>query len=399
MPSAVFSPLFRSPLFRSPPFRSLVLAGLVAAVAAGPARAQTQSDAGRVTTDGAPAAAQAAGAPSAPPAAAPAENCSARYAASLNSLAASALPAVEAAREAGVAGDPGLPGRFLFPPRAARRTRAEIEALVAANALAISRGRSSGTLDADKRWIADRLRVDLADYLRQKPAPYLCGGVPDYLATLRGFADQVGASPGRRKAWAATQRDAARRSAEAALAALAAEPRPVAAPAAPGAVPTDALRPGTGLSRSDVTPAPVTGPGAARPDALPQAPAALSLDTDAGIAAAIDRLLAALNEGGLVTIASSAPAPAARGNEPVFSAASYPMLARLAAARPYVAGRNPLIANPKLRLRVAAALADIEALDYLNRAERRPGDPVATAIGGTLDAIEAAHGRDCTCAP
>ena len=379
--------------------RSLLMAGSVLALAPFPAASQGRTTTGSITTIGEPAGGAGVDRASDAPSGAAPKDCSTAYGRSLAAIAGDEFTAVDAARKGNVAGDPGLPGRLMFTPRSAGRGKAEMAALAAANALARSGGRSSGVADADNRWIADRLRVDLADYLGQKPAPYLCSGVADYLATLRGYAERVGSSPRKRQEWVDVQRAATRRSVDAAMAAMAAAtalplPAVPARPAAASGVTGD-LRPTSGLSRGDLAPAPAGAPastGSANPAARP---ADLALGSPADISAAVDLLLAAVEKGGFADGATGGTTTAA-GGEP---AAAHPDLARLASARAYVDAKRPLVANAALRFRLATAFADLEALDYLTRAQTSEGDPMATAIFRTLDAIAAAHGRDCTCAP
>ena len=46
---------------------------------------------------------------------------------------------------------------------------------------------------------------------------------------------------------------------------------------------------------------------------------------------------------------------------------------------------------------LASAFADIEALDYLQRAAAEKGDPQSRAVSATFDAILAAQEKECTC--
>ena len=73
--------------------------------------------------------------------------------------------------------------------------------------------------------------------LGQKATPYLCGGVPQYIETLRRFSARAGTDPQRLQTLLEAQEAATRRSVETAFAAL----KPVATPSfAPTDRPADA---------------------------------------------------------------------------------------------------------------------------------------------------------------
>lgn len=317
------------------------------------------------------------------PSAAIPDDCAIRYHSSLKRIEAGELPALalaaggapaSAAPPAG-AGDPSLPGTLIFVSQPRPRSPAEIAALTAAVALARSKGRSATVIGGDTAWIGRRLREDLADYLGQKPTPYLCNGVDGYVRTLRGLAAKLGPSRDNRQAWLATQRAAAEGSVAVAADAIG---KAAASPAGP--VAEAELRPAVDPARGEA-PSPAGGGG-------------VKLDDPAGLAAAVDRLVAQARTARLVT---EPEAPAATGGIAAPAAGANAVLARLAAAKPYVMSARPLIRDRTVRLKMLAAFADLEMLDYLLEAKDQPADPVASGVGRTLQAIEKAHATDCTC--
>ncbi|BDA83548.1 hypothetical protein Sa4125_10900 [Aureimonas sp. SA4125] len=335
------------------------------------------------------------------------EDCVGRYQAALRriketefaALAGSKRPSSSARAETGPAGDLSLPGMTIFTPKPASRSRAEMAALAAASSLAKSRGRPIPSADA--RWVAERLRTDLSDYLSQKPTPYLCNGVPQYVMTLRKFATRAGNDPARLQSLLATQSNAALNSIDAAFAAM----KPVAAPrfapvdrpsalldqAPTGAIP--GLRPSAGLSRADTTPNPGAGTGASDPDLPPlkaSIPRVLAESDDR--AAAVDDLLSAARSAGFLAPVADESLPAV--TEP---APTEPVLSRLFAARAALRAPSPTPGGDGIRLALASAFADIEALDYLQRAAGEKGDPQSRAADAVFDAILAAQQKECTC--
>ncbi|GGD97351.1 hypothetical protein GCM10011390_15190 [Aureimonas endophytica] len=329
--------------------------------------------------------------------------CAARYGAALKRIGAEDLGPIVAAAKAAPAGaapapepqigDPSLPGTLLFVAQPRPRSPAEIGALTAAVALARSKGRSAAVVTSDKGPIAARLREDLSDYLNQKPTPYLCSGVADYLRTLRSFAAKLGPAPDQRARWIATQQ----KSAERALVA-AAEAIRRGKPVVTGSIAPAAPVPPPGAEAAPPTAAPVaTNAAAANPapaDVPPPLPAQLAGPGD--MLAAVDGLVAQARAAHLVV---EQDAPAAQPAPAPIDPAAHPVLAKLASVKPYVVSARPLIQDQPARLKVLAAFADLEMLTYLLEAKEPAADPVATALHRTLDDIETAHAAECTCAP
>jgi hypothetical protein len=332
------------------------------------------------------------------------KDCVGDYLAALKRIRQTEFAALSSKPYAVSGGDLSLPGTLVFAPKPAPRSRVEMAALSTAAALAKGRGRPMPSADA--RWVAERLRSDLSDYLGQKPTPYLCGGVPQYIETLRKFAARAGTDPQRLKTLVEAQETATRRSVEVAFAAMKPVATPRFAPAdrpneASDSVPTSALdtaptgaisglRPSAGLSRAETTG--TTPPAAALPgdpDLPPLKPSPpRSLATPADRAGAIDDLLTETRRAGFLAAAPTDDGAAPPAGEPV--------LQRLIAARaalradPRAAGEESL--RPPL-----AAFADIEALDYLQRAAGQKGDPQTRAVAATFDAILSAQKTECTC--
>ena len=138
------------------------------------------------------------------------KDCVGNYLQALQTIRRTEFAALSGKPDAASAGNPSLPGMLVFTPKPAPRSRTEMAALAAAAALAKGRGRQ--TQGADARWVAERLRSDLADYLGQKATPYLCGGVPQYIETLRRFSARAGSDPQRLQTLLQAQEAAARRS-------------------------------------------------------------------------------------------------------------------------------------------------------------------------------------------
>ncbi|KQT69785.1 MULTISPECIES: hypothetical protein [unclassified Aureimonas] len=328
--------------------------------------------------------------------------CSQRYHASLGEIAKTEYPALKAAtRMPGTvqAGDPGLPGNLLFPPLSVgQRTREETAALRFAASLARAKGRTGGTSDADAAWMADRLRTALGDYLTQSPSPYLCSGVEDYIAELRGDARRLGPPPIQREALIAAQTSVVQRAVSAALLAMKPVPLPADKPAdRPAGGALSELRPTMGPDRVDMTISTGSTSNTPRqdpdlPERAPEVPQ--RFDTAADLTGAVDRLTAAATAGGFL---AASPLPAPAGPMPAISPATYPVLARLAEVRPVVTGTRPAVTDRTVRLRLATALSAIETLDYLMRSRTEVVDPVAAAMDATFGAILKAHEADCTC--
>lgn len=335
------------------------------------------------------------------------KSCATAYHASLKRIETGAFARLKAAG-AGTgtfAGDPRLPGALLLPPKPASRSKPEMAALAAANTAAKSKGRVGSASDPDSVWLAGRLKVDLGDYLGQGPSPFLCGGVPAYVDTLRRFAERIGSSPDRRADLRMTQVDATRRSIETALLAMKPVTPPHFAPAdRPDLLAADmptggiaGLRPAAGVSRGeDMGPTmPSSSVTSSDPDLPPLKRAEpIALTTVSDLAAAADLLTETARANGFATVPAN---QMAIGNHAGLSPLGFPVLSRIAKAREYVIGERPLIEDRSARQALAAALSDIEALDYLMRAEKQEGDPVGKAIHATLDEILAAHRSDCTC--
>lgn len=341
-------------------------------------------------------------------ASADASACVGRYHAAFVTIGQSDYPKIKAARTIAVKGDGSLPGASIFSPPSRPRDPDEIAALRQAVAEARARGRAAWLASADKRWIADRIVTELGEYLTQDESPYLCGGVPDYLATVRSFADRIASAPAEPAEHLTVQSEAARRAIRQAFAAMQPVPAPRFAPPERGSDLFAGLRPSKDAGRvaAFLTPAAhstrkrVYGP-VIDPDLPPLAMAEVTpLATDRDRLAALDGLVAAAQAGGFMP--PPEPDVAATGSvgdkRDAPETRTRPVLARLAALKPLVVGRQAAISDPLVRRALLAAFAEVEALDYL---AHRPvgGDPMLAAIEATLDAIEAAHAKACDCKP
>ncbi len=333
--------------------------------------------------------------------------CADRYHAALVTIRQSDYPKIKAARTIAFKGDDSLPGSPIFSPPSRPRDADEIAALRQAAAQARSRGRAAWLASSDKRWIADRIVTELGEYLTQDASPYLCGGVPDYLATVRSFASRIALTRAQPAEYLTIQREAARRAIRQAYAAMQPVPAPRFAPPARGSDPIAELRPSKGAERMTAFLTPVAHSTRKRiygpvidPDLPPLAMAKVTpLASDRDRLAALDGLVAAARAGGFTAPPERDVAATGSVGEKrdASETRTRPVLARLAALKPLVVGKQATIGDPLVRRALLAAFAEIEALDYLTH---RPigGDPMLAAIEATLGAIEAAHAKACDCA-
>lgn len=333
--------------------------------------------------------------------------CVGRYHAALVAIGQSNYLTIKTARTIAFKGDDSLPGSLIFTPPSRPRASDEMAALRQATAQARSRGRAAWLASSDKRWIADRIVTELGEYLTQDESPFLCGGVPDYLATVRSFASRIASEPGAPAEHLTIQREVVRRAIRQAYAAMLPVPVPRFAPTARGGDPIAELRPSKGAERMTafLTPAAhstrkrVYGP-VIDPDLPPLAMTEMTpLASDRDRLAALDGLVAAAQAGGFTTPPKRNVAVTGSVGEKrdASETRARPVLARLAALKSLVVGKQAAIGDPLVRRVLLAAFAEIEALDYL---AHRPagGDPMLAAIEATLDAIEAAHAKACDCA-
>ncbi|NDW03603.1 hypothetical protein [Jiella pacifica] len=379
-----------------------------------------------------------------------------RYHAALAAIRDGQYQAVKTARETAAEPDPDLPGRLIFTPIVPPKSTAGRQALMSANQLARSGNRPAWMASPDSRWVMKEVSNELGRYLGQDETEYLCGGVPDYLKTLRGYLARFGGDQKTLESLEAGQAQIASDSILATRAALRPVPLPTPAPAtgvAPAdpspangkAASTDAeaplagsdLRPAVGMrdaphgappanaAPAGETPArstetfPASTGGTVRtatataevegdPDLPPlKAPQPVDLSTDAARLAALDGLIEAARHSGALDETVQVPAPAAVGSDAGArtadagtsgEATKRPVLARLAALRPLVYGSNSPIADVAVRRRLIDSFSAIEILDYLHHRPAESDDSVTAAIGRTLDAISEAHAQSCNCA-
>ncbi|MEX6505305.1 hypothetical protein [Jiella sp. M17.18] len=336
-------------------------------------------------------------------------SCAGRFHAALRDIRNGPYQEIGRARPEARQADDRLPGALLFVPPFRSRSTAERLALQEANQIAHARGRPGWSSSGDDRWIVKRVTGEVGDYLAQDETPFLCGGVSNYVATLRAYLTRVGGNPQRTADLLAAQRGAAEASIRAALDAMRPVPIPQQAPARPQPQAPDGLRPSAGIGPAVVSPDSGSGSAAAKPGLPPATPPKpIALDTDTDRIAALDALVDAARKGGFLR--QEAPGVAAAGNALLTPAGSRPVggspaagdeprpvLARLAALKPLVIGTDTPIKDVVVRRALVAAFSDIEALDYL---EHRPSDAegsVLNAIDDTLNAISAAHKANCTC--
>lgn len=335
--------------------------------------------------------------------AARAQSCAADYHARLSEIASRELVAYREAGTAIGAVDAALPGRPIFAaPRRPDIGPESRRAVEAATRLARAQGRTSFARDANTRWIAERIREDLTDYLRQKPSPFLCAGLQPYLARLKDYAAQGAPAPERLREDFAAQRTLASASLDAAFRAMRTPPLPRFAPADRPTGPAEGLRLALDASFREAKDEPAPTRFADRgvrsqisasrtdPDLPPLLPQAQRpLDDEADTMRALTALFGTAVRGGFL-----AEAPPMTGAEP----AGRPVLARLAAISAHLDRPEGRIADPIVRPAIEQALFDLEMLDYLRVADGGSGDPLTSAMYGTMAAIETAHAESCACA-
>lgn len=377
-----------------------------------------------------------------------------KYHAALSEIRASRYPAVKAAREDAGASDASLPGRLIFNPAAVPRGGEARRALAAANQLARSGNRPAWMASNDSRWIIKEVSNELGRYLAQDETEFLCGGVPDYLKTMRSYLARAGGDPASLDALKAAQAGTASSSVLATLDALRPVPLPTPAPAVQSMPASAELRPAVGLAARGTA---SEGPAAAPPagaagdapisdqpqpalDAQPMGgttptttkdasspaedtdlppltePQPVALATDAERLAALDALVEAARASGVLpqddagiaarqTAALATPSDATSGGATPSGAVvaddgtpeGRPVLGRLLALRPLVYGARPEIRDVAMRRRLIDAFSSIEVLDYLAHRPAESADSVPAAIAGVIDAIAAAHTKDCGC--
>lgn len=287
-------------------------------------------------------------------------------------------------------GDARLPGRLSIGDRPGKADAPLAKARRLAGQLAAQRGARSLPATASNRWVAERVRTDLSDYLSQGPSPYLCSGLDNYLGTLRSYTDQLAVTDLRLDEAEAFLAQSARDNAEAALDAMLPPPAPRYAPAdrpglqiaGPGGLPSidaeEEQGDGPGLLTRGVQCGHTAstgdfGPAARRPP--------MALETRGELERAARRLVFAARRGGFIDLDRRAATQA-----PGRGAATY-----VAAVAPTLSS----VTDPLVRPALVNALADIEALDVVMAARGGGEDPVAAALDETMNAIRAAHDTTC----
>ncbi len=337
-----------------------------------------------------------------PAAGAGVESCAADYHSRLSEIAGRELVAYREAGTAIGAVDPTLPGRPIFAaPRRPDLSPEASRAVEAGQRLVRAQGRTSFARDANTRWIAERIREDLTDYLRQKPSPFLCAGMAPYVSTLKDYAAQGSPDPARVNEDLAAQRILASASLDAAFRAMRTPPLPRFAPADRPTGPAEGLRLALDASfrepKAEPSPTRFADRGVRSqisssqtdPDLPPLDPAAVrALEGDADVMRALTALLGTAARGGFL-----AEAGPLRGQAPE----ARPVLARLASISAHMNRPEGRVADPIVRTSLERALFDLEILDYLRAAENGSGDPLVSAMYGTMGAIETAHAQSCTC--
>lgn len=360
----------------------------------------------------------------------------AKYHAALAAIRDGEYQSIKEAREDAGKPDESLPGHLVFNPIVTPKSGDARRALIAANQLARSQNRPAWLASKDSRWIVGEVGKELGRYLGQEETQYLCGGVPDYLKTMRKYLARAGSDASSLDDLKAAQAAVASDSILATLHALRPVPLPTAAPSEAPPTPAAELRPAVGMAGRDQAAA-ETPPAAATPattgatqtalatgaatasDASANAgedpdlppisqPKPITLASDDDRLAALDRLVEAAKRSGALSEAvavaaekaeegdASAESPATT-DEAAPGASGRPVIARLEELRPLVYGSRPAISDLAARRQLIDSFSSIEVLDYLDHRPAESDDSVPAAIGRTLDAISAAHSQSCGC--
>ncbi|TFF19893.1 hypothetical protein E3C22_19740 [Jiella endophytica] len=428
MPRAA-NPLFRPRLCRSIPggVTRLAASVVVTALLCGPGAAQSVLKLGG--TD-------------APQSGSDTSCGAAKYHAALAAIRDREYQSIKEAREDAGKPDESLPGHLVFNPIVTPKSGDARRALIAANQLARSQNRPAWLASKDSRWIVGEVGKELGRYLGQEETEYLCGGVPDYLDTMRKYLARAGSDASSLDDLKAAQAAVASDSILATLHALRPVPLPTAAPSSPQApseappTPAAELRPAVGIAGRDQVAA-ETPPAAATPattgatqtalatdaatasDASANAgedpdlpplsqPKPITLASDDDRLAALDRLVEAAKQSGALSEDVAAGAETAdQGDAAAESPATpdaaaagangRPVIARLEELRPLVYGSRPAISDLAARRQLIDSFSSIEVLDYLDHRPAESEDSVPAAIGRTIDAISTAHSQSCGC--
>lgn len=288
-------------------------------------------------------------------------------------------------------GDPLLPGRLAIADIRGKADAPLAKARRLAGQLAAQRGARSLPATASNRWVAERVRTDLSDYLSQGPSPYLCSGLDNYLGTLRSYTDQLAVTDLRLDEAEAFLAQSARDNAQAALDAMMPPPAPRYAPAdrpgmqiaGPGGLPSidaeEEQGDGTGLLTLVASGAATSSSAVDHGTAMRRPP--MALETRGELERAARRLVFAARRGGFIDLDRQAAAKTpGRGAAPYIAA---------------VAPALPFVTDPLVRPALIDALADLEALDVVMAARTGGQDPVASALDDTMNAIRTAHDQAC----
>lgn len=355
----------------------------------------------------------------------PKTGCVSRYHEALGTIKDQEYATVETAKSQAASGDASLPGRLFFNPVVPPRDRLARSALQTANQLARMRNRPAWQSSSDAKWIIGEVSAELGRYLGQDETPYLCGGVPAYVATMRSYLARAGADSDNAEQLFQAQATVAEESIRTALRSMRPVPIPQSAPEDRGRMPLSDLRPTAGIGdRSDASrqasadagrvltdetdPNPTNATVRAQtekpafdPDLPPlKEPDPIPLRSDTDRLKVLDDLMAAAERGNFLadpesTASVEKPASSDAGASQL--ATLRPVLARLQDLRPLVYGSRPAIRDLTLRRALIQSFWAIEVLDYLDHRPAEAADSVPSAIGRTLSAIEAAHSENCGC--
>ncbi|MCQ0988912.1 hypothetical protein [Jiella marina] len=358
----------------------------------------------------------------------PKTGCAGRYHQALAEVKGREYAAVETAKSEAASGDASLPGRMIFNPIAPPRERLARRALQTANQLARTRNQPAWQSSSDAKWIIKEVSNELGRYLGQEETPFLCGGVPAYLETMRSYLARAGANADSAEELFQAQAAVAQESIRDTLELMKPVPIPQSAPADRGRMSLTDLRPAAGIGdRSEViesatnangsdlaadtdpnptnatAQAPETAPSepAFDPDLPPlKAPDPIPLRSDADRLQVLASLMEATERGNFLsdpTTTASFEMSAEPRAEASQLATIRPVLARLQELRPLVYGARPAIRDLTLRRALIQSFWAIEVLDYLDHRPAEAADSVPSAIGRTLSAIETAHRANCGC--
>ncbi|KAA0971820.1 hypothetical protein FPY71_01420 [Aureimonas fodinaquatilis] len=271
-----------------------------------------------------------------------------------------------------------------------------------ARKIAAQGGNTALPANASSRWVAERLQMELGDYLGQEYTPFMCSGVPAYLTLLRNHAAQVAISTAQIDLAIATLQTALKAQTTAALDAMRPPPLPRHAPADRPDGRFAAHEMVTALDVADEPEATlltrvanssrgagIVNDAKANEDLAPRRkPYRIVMHDRHDLDHLARRLVNTARRANMTSVQAD---PA--GTFGLQGAVDY-----IATVAPLLQNGAGQVRDARARPALLAALADLEMLDTLMVARDVKPDPLGTAFAETFDAIEQAYAKACDCA-